>query len=195
MKIDLDGDGLEEHIELYGIPESGSVYGNLTVGTEDGNWMDLIGWAVADASAWECLSCEPYTPENLPDNFYVQITCLDLNPYDQDGREIIVSLGDLKSESVSIVYHYTGVIYEDENSPNPADYMGRMWGGANFKVDANLNMESELLKNPYQTQNVYRYTTNGVESDWQGEADYKEYRYAAEGNLSLEEWHNAFATW
>lgn len=195
MKIDLDGDGLEEHIELYGIPESGSVYGNLTVGTEDGNWMDLIGWAVADASAWECLSCEPYTPENLPDNFYVQITCLDLNPYDQDGREIIVSLGDLKSESVSIVYHYTGVIYEDENSPNPADYMGRMWGGANFKVDANLNMESELLQNPYQTQNVYRYTTNGVESDWQGEADYKEYRYAAEGNLSLEEWHNAFATW
>lgn len=195
MSIDLDGDSLKENIELYGIPETDSVCGNLTVGTEDGNWMDLVAWAMADTAAWERLSSEPCTPENLPDDFYVQITCLDLNPSDRDGQEIVISLGDLKSESVSAVYHYTGAAYVDENSPNPADYMGRLWGGASFKVDANWNITSDLLENPYQTQNGYRYTSMGVESDWQGEVDYDKYRYAIEDHLSLEEWHNSFAAW
>ena len=195
MSIDLDGDSLKENIELYGISETGSVYGDLTVGTEDGDWMDVVAWASADTAAWERLSSEPYTPENLPDDFYVQITCLDLNPSDRDGQEIVVSLGDLKSESVSAVYHYTGAVYVDENSPNPADYMGRLWGGASFKVDANWNITSDLLENSYQTQNGYRYTSIGVESDWQGEVDYDKYRYGTEDHLSLEEWHNSFAAW
>ena len=93
------------------------------------------------------------------------------------------------------MYHYTGTVYADENSPNPADYMGRLWGGASFKVDANWNITSDLLENPYQTQNGYRYTSMGVESDWQGEVDYDKYRYAIEDHLSLEEWHNSFAAW
>ena len=194
MSVDLDGDGKKERIQLYGTDATGSICGNLEVGTEDGNWMDLIGWMFYDTSLWERLSCEPYAPENLPDDFYVQITCLDLNSDQKDGKEIVVSVGDMESESVCAVYHYTGSVYEDEKGPNPAEYMGRMWGGANFKVDANLNIESELLKNPYQAQNVYQYTTNGVESDWQNEANYEEYRYAVEGNLSLEEWHKALAS-
>ena len=41
MALDLDGDGLKESVELFGLADA--VYGNLTVGTEDGNWMDLIG--------------------------------------------------------------------------------------------------------------------------------------------------------
>ena len=195
MSIDLDGDSLKENIELYGILETGSVCGNLTVGTEDGNWMDLVAWAMADTAAWERLSSKPCTPENLPDDFYIQITCLDLNPSDRDGQEMVVSLGNLKSESVSAVYHYTGTVYVDENSPNPADYMGRLWGGASFKVDAKWNITSDLLENPYQTQNGYRYTSMGVESDWQGELDYGKYRYAVGDHLSLEEWHNSFAAW
>ena len=191
MDIDLDGDGLKEGIRLYGMPETDGIYGDLTVGTEDGNWMDLVGWMISDTEAWERLSCEPYMVENLPDDYYVQITCLDLDPYDKDGTEIVVSVGDLKSETVCGVYHYTGAVYDDVGGPDPADYMGRMWGGQNFKVDANFNLASELLKNPYQAQNGYQYTSDGVQSDWEGEVDYEKYRSAAQGNLSLREWNDA----
>ncbi len=185
MALDLDGDGLKESVELFGLADT--VYGNLTVGTEDGNWMDLVGWTISDTSAWERLSCEPYTADNLPDDYYVQITCLDLTAYDQDGMEIVVSIGDLETESACGVYHYTGAIYTDVDSPNPADYMGRMWGGPSFKVDANFNMDSELLYNPYQAQNGYRYTSDGVVPDWEGEVDYAKYRYAISGSMTLRE--------
>lgn len=134
---------------------------------------------------------DPYLFEIVPNDYYVQITCLDLNPYDKDGMEIVVSIGDLKTETVCGVYHYTGAIYNDVDYPNPADYMGRMWGGPNFKVDANFNIESELLRNPYRVQNGYRYTLDGIQPDWEGEVDYEKYRYAAEGNLSLKEWNDA----
>ena len=129
--------------------------------------------------------------ENLPDDYYVQITCLDLNPSDKDGMEIVVSIGNLKTETVCGVYHYTGAVYDDVDGPNPADYMGRMWGGQNFKVDADFNLDSELLKNPYQAKNGYQYTPDGVQPDWEGEADYEKYRAAAQGDLSLKEWNDA----
>ena len=191
MDLDLDGDGQKESIRLYGMPETDGIYGDLTVGTEDGNWMDLVGWMIGDTEAWERLSCEPYMVENLPDYYYVQITCLDLDPSDKDGMEIVVSIGDLKTETVCGVYHYTGAVYDDVDGPNPADYMGRMWGGQNFKVDADFNLDSELLKNPYQAKNGYQYTPDGVQPDWEGEADYEKYRAAAQGDLSLKEWNDA----
>lgn len=189
MALDLDGDGLKESVELFGLADT--VYGNLTVGTEDGNWMDLVGWTISDTSAWERLSCELYTTDNFLDDSYVQITCLDLNPYDKDGMEIVVSIGDLKTETVCGVYHYTGAVYDDVDGPNPADYMGRMWGGPNFKVDANFNMDSELLYNPYQAQNGYQYTVDGVQPDWEGEVDYAKYRYAISGSMTLRERYEA----
>lgn len=189
MALDLDGDGLKESVELFGLADT--VYGNLTVGTEDGNWMDLVGWTISDTSAWERLSCELYTTDNLLDDSYVQITCLDLNPYDKDGMELVVSIGDLKTETVCGVYHYTGAVYDDVDGPNPADYMGRMWGGANFKVDANFNMASELLYNPYQAQNGYQYLSSGVQPDWEGEVDYAKYRYAISGQMTLRERYEA----
>ena len=191
MDLDLDEDGQKESIRLYGMPETDGIYGDLTVGTEDGNWMDLIGWMIGDTEVWERLSCEPYMVENLPDDYYVQLTCLDLNPSDKDGMEIVVSIGDLKTETVCGVYHYTGAVYDDVDGSNPADYMGRMWGGQNFKVDTNFNLDSELLKNPYQAKNGYQYTSDGVQPDWEGEADYEKYRAAARGDLSLKEWNDA----
>lgn len=189
MALDLDRDGQKETIELYGLGDD--IHGDLTVGTEDGNWMDLVGWAISDTSAWERLSCEPYSVANLPDEYYVQITCLDLDPYDKDGTEIVVSVGDLKSETVCGVYHYTGAVYDDVGGPDPADYMGQMWGGANFKVDANFNMASELLYNPYQAQNGYQYLSSGVQPDWEGEVDYAKYRYAISGQMTLRERYEA----
>lgn len=191
MDLDLDGDGQKESIRLYGMSETDDVYGDLTVGTEDGNWMDLVGWMISDTEAWERLSCEPYMVENLPDDYYVQITCLDLDPYDKDGTEIVVSIGDMETESVCGVYHYTGAADEDVDGSDPADYMGQMWGGANFKVDANFNMASELLYNPYQAQNGYQYLSSGVQPDWEGEVDYAKYRYAISGQMTLRERYEA----
>ena len=150
-----------------------------------------LGPGTLYTEAWERLSCEPYMVENLPDDYYVQITCLDLDPYDKDGTEIVVSVGDLKSETVCGVYHYTGAVYDDVGGPDPADYMGRMWGGANFKVDANFNMASELLYNPYQAQNGYQYLSSGVQPDWEGEVDYAKYRYAISGQMTLRERYEA----
>ena len=191
MDLDLDGDGQKESIRLYGMPETDGIYGDLTVGTEDGNWMDLVGWMIGDTEAWERLSCEPYMVENLPDDYYVQITCLDLNPTEKDGMEIVVSIGDMETESVCGVYHYTGAADEDVDGSDPADYMGQMWGGANFKVDANFNMASELLYNPYQAQNGYQYLSSGVQPDWEGEVDYAKYRYAISGQMTLRERYEA----
>ena len=105
----------------------------------------------------------------------------------------MVSIGDMATESVCGVYHYTGAVYDDMDSPNPANYMGRMWGGASFKVDADYNLHSDLLSNPYQAGNGYQYLRNGIQPDWEGEVDYDKYRYAAEGNLSLEEWNHALS--
>ena len=68
-----------------------------------------------------------------------------------------------------------------------------MWGGASFRADANYNLLSDLLSNPYQAQNSYQYLSNGIQPDWKGEVDYEKYRYAIEGNLSLEEWNEAFS--
>ena len=189
MTLDLDGDGQKETIELYGLGDD--IHGDLTVGTEDGNWMDLVGWAISDTSAWERLSCEPYSVTNLPDAYYVQITCLDLNPTEKDGMEIVISVGDMETETVCGVYHYTGAADEDGDGSDPADYMGRMWGGANFKVDANFNMASELLYNPYQAQNGYQYLSSGVQPDWEGEVNYSKYRYAISGQMTLRERYEA----
>lgn len=193
MTLDLDGDGKNEEILLGGMEGSGSVWGILTVGTEDKNWMDLVDWTAYNTSIWERMSGEPYSTANLSDEYYVQITCLDLNPSDQDGMELVVSIGDMKSESICGVYHYTGATYEDSDGPDPAEYMGRMWGGANFKVDANQNMFSELLENPYQARNGYQYSVSGVSADLEGEVDYEKYRAAVEGKLSLEEWNRALS--
>lgn len=191
MRLDLDGDGKKEQIKLYSTGNACQFYGDLIVGTEDGNSMDLVGWMIYDTSLWERLSGDPYLFEIVPDDYYVQITCLDLNPYDKDGMEIVVSIGDLKTETVCGVYHYTGAIYNDVDYPNPADYMGRMWGGPNFKIDANCNMDSELLYNPYQAQNGYLYTSDGVMPDWEGEVDYVKYRYAISGKMTLRERYEA----
>lgn len=108
------------------------------------------------------------------------------------GKEIVVSVGDLASESVCGVYHYTGAVYEDVDSPNPADYMGRMWGGVNFKVDSNHNLSSELLHNPYQARNGYQYL-DSLQPDWEGEVDYEKYLRAINGELSLQEWNHALS--
>ena len=193
MAVDLDGDGKKEQIKLYSTGNAYDFYCDLTVGTEDGNWMDLIGWMIYDTSMWERLAGDPYMWETVPDEYYVQITCLDLNPNQKDGKEIMVSIGDMATESVCGVYHYTGAVYENVDSPNPADYMGRMWGGASFKVDANYNLSSDLLRNPYQARNGYQYLSDGIKTDWEGEVDYEKYRYAIEGNLSLEEWNHALS--
>lgn len=193
LAVDLDKDGKEEQIGLYGMEITNSIWGILTVGTEDGNWMDIVDWTAYNTSIWERLSGEPYSTSALPDEYYVQITCLDLNPLDDDGMEIVVSIGDMETESVCGVYHYTGAVYEDVDGPNPADYKGRMWGGANFKVDYNLNLSSELLQNPYQVRNGYQYFTDGVRSDMEGEVDYEKYRAAIDGELSLEDRNHALS--
>ena len=193
MAVDLDGDGKKEQIKLYSTGNAYDFYGDLTVGTADGNWMDLVGWMIYDTSMWERLAGDPYMWETVPDEYYVQITCLDLNPDQKDGKEIVVSIGDMATESVCGVYHYTGAVYDDVDGHKPADYMGRMWGGASFKVDADYNLHSDLLSNPYQARNGYQYLRNGIQPDWEGEVDYDKYRYAAEGNLSLEEWNHALS--
>ena len=89
------------------------------------------------------------------------------------------------------MYHYTGAIYDDADYPNPADYVGRMWGGSNFKVDANLSLNSELLYNPYQAQNGYQYIMDRMQPDWEGEVDYAKYRYAISGKMTLRERYEA----
>lgn len=86
MAIDLDKDGKKEQLRLYGMEGSDEIYCDLIVGTEDGNWMDLVGWMVYDTELWEWLRCEPYGTVNLPDEYNVQITCLDLNPDAHDGQ-------------------------------------------------------------------------------------------------------------
>lgn len=127
------------------------------------------------------------TAITIPDEVYIQVSCLDLNPESRDGKELIVSVGDLNTESVSAVYAYVGT------AEMPAEYRGRMWGAGNIKLMPEGYLDAELLDNPYQGQNTYYYASNGI--GIYSEADFTDYRYAVEGNLSLEEWHNAFASW
>ncbi len=118
-----------------------------------------------------------------PDELYVQITCLDLNPAAADGKEIVLSVGDLASESVSAIYSYTA-------NENIAEYHGRVWGGANAKLAADGYLECELLRNPYQGYNTYGYTaSDGVFA--YDEADYAKYRYAISGQMTLRERYEA----
>lgn len=192
MSVDLNGDRKKEEIQLYSMDRTDMIYGTLTDGIEDGSCMDLVSWMAYDTQMFERLRCEAYGSSTLPDEYYVQITCLDLNPLYQDGMEIVVSIGDLKTESVCGVYHYTGAVYDIEDGPLPAEYMGRMWGGANFKVDANHNLSSELLHNPYQARNGYQYL-DSLQPDWEGEVDYEKYLRAINGELSLQEWNHALS--
>ena len=55
MRVDLDEDGKKEQIKLYSTGNAYQFYGDLTVGTEDGNSMDLVGWMIYDTSLWERL--------------------------------------------------------------------------------------------------------------------------------------------
>ena len=52
MAVDFDGDGKKEQIKLYSTGNAYDFYGDLTVGTADGNWMDLVGWMICDTSMW-----------------------------------------------------------------------------------------------------------------------------------------------
>ena len=193
MLVDMDGDKNRETITLNAL--GGQLYGEFGTGTpvENGEYdtytgMNLLAWMAYDVPIEEYLSYEPGAfDETPPDNYYVQITCVDLNPSDHDGKEFVVSVGDLAHESVSAVYRYVGTI------DTPASYCGKMWGGPNLKLDHNGTMESELEANPYQAQNWYYYFSDGVQVG--SEADYELYREAVNGELSLEEWHNAFAAW
>ena len=118
-----------------------------------------------------------------PDELYVQVTCLDLNPASENGKEIVLSAGDLASESVSAIYSYTA-------GENIAEYRGRVWGGANAKLAADGYLECELLRNPYQGYNTYGYTaSDGVFA--YDEADYAKYRYAISGQMTLRERYEA----
>ncbi len=119
----------------------------------------------------------------LPDELYIQLTCVDLNPEENDGKEIVLSVGDLSAESVSAVYSYTG----DENI---AAYRGRIWGGGNTKLTSDGYLESELLRNPYHGFNTYGYNFRTGVTIYD-EVDYEKYLFAVEGNLSLEEWNAA----
>lgn len=119
----------------------------------------------------------------LPDELYVQLTCVNLNPEENDGKEIVLSVGDLSAESVSAVYSYT-------NSENIAAYRGRIWGGGNTKLTSDGYLESELLRNPYHGFNTYGYNSGTGVTPYD-EVDYEKYLFAVEGNLSLEEWNAA----
>lgn len=155
MLVDMDGDKNRETITLNAL--GGQLYGEFETGTsvENGEYdtytgMDLLAWMAYDVPIEEYLSYELGAfDENPPDNYYVQITCGDLNPSDHDGKEFVVSVGDMAHESVSAVYRYVGT------TDTPASYCGRMWGGLNLKLDHNGTMESELETNPYQAQNWY----------------------------------------
>lgn len=122
----------------------------------------------------------------LPDELYVQLTCVDLNPEEHDGKEIVLSVGDLSAESVSAVYSYT-------NSENIAAYRGRIWGGGNTKLTSDGYLESELLRNPYHGFNTYGYNSSTGITPYD-EVDYEKYLFAVEGNLSLEEWNTALSS-
>lgn len=117
----------------------------------------------------------------LPDELYIQLTCVDLNPEENDGKEIVLSVGDLSAESVSAVYSYTG-------GENIAAYRGRIWGGGNTKLASDGYLESELLRNPYHGFNTYGYNFRTGVTIYD-EVDYEKYLFAVEGNLSLEEWN------
>lgn len=119
----------------------------------------------------------------LPDELYIQLTCVDLNPEENDGKEIVLSVGDLSTESVSAVYSYTG-------GENIAAYRGRIWGGGNTKLTSDGYLESELLRNPYHGFNTYGYNFRTGVTIYD-EVDYEKYLFAVEGNLSLEEWNAA----
>lgn len=122
----------------------------------------------------------------LSDELYVQLTCVDLNPEENDGKEIVVSVGDLSAESVSAVYSYTG-------GENAAAYRGRIWGGGNTKLTSDGYLESELLRNPYHDFNTYGYNSSTGITPYD-EVDYEKYLFAVEGNLSLEEWNTALSS-
>ena len=119
----------------------------------------------------------------FPDELFVQITCLDLNPDENDGKELVISVGDLTSESVSAVYVCTG----DEDV---AAYRGRFWGGASARLTRDGYLESALQHNPYQGYNTYRYAAESGIYAWD-EVDYAKYCYAISGKIMLREWHEA----
>ena len=146
-----------------------------------------ISEALPDGRTASILTANPLSGiSELPDELYVQLTCVDLNPEENDGKEIVVSVGDLSAESVSAVYSYTG-------GENAAAYRGRIWGGGNTKLTSDGYLESELLRNPYHGFNTYGYnSTTGVTP--YDEVDYEKYLFAVEGNLSLEEWNTALSS-
>lgn len=119
----------------------------------------------------------------FPDALSVQITCLDLNPDENDGKELVISVGDLTSESVSAVYVCTG-------DADVAAYRGRFWGGASARLTQNGYLESALQQNPYQGHNTYGYAAEVGIYTWD-EVDYIKYRYAISGNMTLRERYEA----
>ena len=146
-----------------------------------------ISEALPDGRTASILTANPLSGiSELPDELYVQLTCVDLNPEENDGKEIVLSVGDLSAESVSAIYSYT-------SSENVAAYRGRIWGGGNTKLTSDGYLESELLRNPYHGFNTYGYNSSTGITPYD-EVDYEKYLFAVEGNLSLEEWNTALSS-
>ncbi|MDD3021256.1 MAG: serine/threonine-protein kinase [Alphaproteobacteria bacterium] len=189
MQVDLDGDGHKEELALYA-DVNGSIHGEITSGVpvQDGIYtgMDLVEWMGIDIPLERYLSAATAQTWDLPDSYFVQITCLDLDPYEKNGKEVVACVGDMQSEVVAAVYAYQGTV------DTPAEYRGTMWGAERIRRTETDALETTLEQNPYGDSNLYVYEAGAISEVTV--VDYEKYRAAVNRDLSPEQWHDAISS-
>jgi len=87
----------------------------------------------------------------IPDDMYIQATCLDLDG--DRSKEVIISVGDGYRQMISAVYHIKN---------GNAVFDGFMWGSTDVTLTSDGIFEAGLLNNIYAENNKYRYINDSV---------------------------------
>lgn len=201
LDVDINEDGHIEQLQLYA-DINGTILADLTTGqpvTVDGVYggAEFINYLEMDLPLPYFLSPEDWEYQieqedswktrKISDDTYIQISCLDLDPYSKNGKELLISIGNMDTYLVTGVYAY------DETNPSIADYRGFMWGSTNMKQETAGSIAAELLINPYGGFNTYVYTNGKISGEF-NTVDFEKYHEALNGELSLKEWHNEFSS-
>lgn len=153
MYIDLNNDKIDEVFTLSS-DYDGVIHLDITSYNKNIK-IDLLNLMKFDFKFNYYLHKEDtyYGDIDLDDDFYIQVTCINLENSASDNKEIIVSVGNYDGILVSAVYEYNEDIIETSDL---LIFKGYMWGSNTVRLTEN-DFLTEVEGSPYAKTHYYFY--------------------------------------
>ncbi|MFI3200122.1 MAG: serine/threonine-protein kinase [Eubacteriales bacterium] len=190
MMIDLNGDGYKETIQMYAETEDKInivlITGRPLGGQEVCRAYEYMIWIEKYLPLEYYLftqSEDNLASDHLRDDYHIQVTCVNLdgkNSWDE-GKEIVISIGDKVDNLITVIYNY------DETSMEVTAERGFMWGSDHVIHNSDGTLESHISLYDFEYLNRYLYSKQYGVQNISIDITYEKYRDSLIGERTFEE--------